>query len=326
MRILITGGAGFIGSHLAERRVGRDEVVVLDNFNDFLYDPARKRRNVAPLLVQPGFTLVEGDIRDEALLERVFARGAFDQVVHIAALGGVRPSIADPGLYVDVNVRGTLNILEAMRRHGVPKLVFASSSSVYGINPKVPWSEEGAVLRPISPYAATKVAGELFAHTFHHLHGLDVVCLRFFTVYGPRQRPDMAISSFTRLLAARQPVPLYGDGSTERDYTFIDDIVQGVEAALGRCFGFEVIYLGNAVTVRLSRLVELVAEALGVEPRVNRLPLQPGDVPITCADTARARRLLGYNPQTPIEEGVARYVDWFRTERSLLGDSAAPVS
>jgi UDP-glucuronate 4-epimerase len=314
MRILITGGAGFIGSHLAERRVGRDEVVVLDNFDALLYDPARKRRNVAPLLERPDYRLVEGDIRDEALLERVFARDAFDQVVHIAALGGVRPSISDPGRYVDVNVRGTLNILEAMQRHGVPKLVFASSSSVYGVNPEVPWSEEGAVLHPISPYAATKLAGELLAHTFHHLHGLDVVCLRFFTVYGPRQRPDMAISSFTRRLAAGEPVPLYGDGFTARDYTFIDDIVAGVESALARSFGFEVINLGNSVTVRLDRLVEVVAGALGVEPRIEHLPPQPGDVPVTCADTAKARRLLDYVPRTPIEDGVARYIDWFRAQ------------
>jgi len=310
--ILITGGAGFIGSHTARRLLARGErITVLDDFNDF-YDPAVKRANVAPLLGRDDYHLVEGDIRNAALADELFARGHFDAVIHLAARAGVRPSLAQPILYEEVNCIGTLHLLEAARRHGPDRFVFASSSSVYGINEKVPFAETDPVDQPISPYATTKRSGELLCFNYHHLHRLRVSCLRFFTVYGPAQRPEMAIAKFTRLLAAGQPVPLFGDGSSRRDYTFIDDIVDGVVASLDLAPGFEIFNLGGSQTTRLSELVHWLAEELGVAPRLAWQPEQPGDVPITFADVAKAERLLGYSPKVPIREGLRRYVAWFR--------------
>lgn len=310
MHTLITGGAGFIGSHLTRRLLSQGErVTVLDDFNDF-YDPARKRRNVAPFLGRDDYGLVEGDIRDEALVDRLFAAGGFDAVVHLAARAGVRPSLREPILYEEVNCIGTLRLLEAARRHGPANFVFASSSSVYGINEKVPFAEDDPVDRPISPYATTKRAGELLCFNYHHLHGLRTSCLRFFTVYGPAQRPEMAIAKFTELLAAGRAVPLFGDGNTRRDYTYVDDIVDGVVAARELAPGFEIFNLGGSETTRLIDLVHWIAGELGVEPRVELLPEQPGDVPITFADVGKARRLLGYSPQVPIREGLRRYVAW----------------
>jgi UDP-glucuronate 4-epimerase len=308
-RILVTGGAGFIGSHVCERLLERgDELVVLDNFNDF-YDPRLKRDNARALA---GARIVEGDIRDEELVGRLFAERPFDAVLHLAAMAGVRPSLADPLHYQDVNVRGTLVLLEAVRRRPETRFVFASSSSVYGTSESVPFREDDDIHRPVSPYAATKRAGELLAFTHHHLYGIPTSCLRFFTVYGPRQRPEMAIHRFVANALAGRPIPFFGDGSSRRDYTYIDDIVDGVLRALERCAGYEIYNLGESQTTSLSELVALIGAACGVEPVLDRRPPQPGDVPITYADVTKARERLGYLPRTPVSEGLARFVAWYR--------------
>lgn len=313
--ILVTGGAGFIGSHLTAQLLGRGaEVVCIDDFNDY-YDPAFKRENVGPFRANPLWHLVEGDIRDAALVEQTYRKFSVATTVHLAARAGVRPSIRQPLLYEEVNGVGTLNMLEGARHAGAGTFIFGSSSSVYGINSKVPFSEEDPVTYPVSPYAATKRANELMAYTYHHLYGLAVTCLRFFTVYGPRQRPEMAIYHFTEKLARGEPVPRYGDGSSARDYTYIDDIVEGTLAALDAAAPFEIVNLGGSRTTTLRRLIELIAGTLGVEPRVLELPPQPGDVPITFADVGRARRLWGWQPRVPIEEGIERFVAWYRAER-----------
>jgi UDP-glucuronate 4-epimerase len=312
MRILLTGGAGFIGSHVTEALLKRgDEVTVLDDFNDF-YDPALKRQNVAGFAER--VQLIEADIRDEQPLRELFRAGAFDAVLHFAARAGVRASLAEPRLYTDVNVAGTQNLLEFARETGVKKFVFASSSSVYGVNQKVPFCEDDPIFKPISPYAATKLAGEALCHVYHHLYGIDMVCLRLFTVYGPRQRPDLAIRKFTAAILAGQPIEVFGDGSTRRDYTHIDDIVQGVLAALDRPLGFEIINLGGSRAVELRELVALIEKATGRTATIHRQPLQPGEVPVTFADISKARRLLDYQPRVPIEEGIPEFVRWLKSQ------------
>jgi UDP-glucuronate 4-epimerase len=314
--ILVTGGAGFIGSHLIERLLaeGRWRVTVLDDFNDF-YAPAMKRANVAPHLGRADFRLVEADIRDRAALAKIFAATEFAVIVHLAARAGVRPSLSEPLLYTETNVTGTLHLLELARAHGIKQFVFGSSSSVYGINAKVPFNEDDPIRQPISPYAATKAAGELLCHTYAHLHGLRTVALRFFTVYGARQRPDLAIHKFARLISAGKSIPVFGDGTTRRDYTYVDDIIAGVRAAIDYDASmYEAINLGESRTVELRELIALLEQALGQKAVIDRQPLQPGDVPQTFADTRKARRLLGYDPQTPIEEGIRRFVEWFRHE------------
>lgn len=315
---LVTGAAGFIGSHLTERLLARgDRVIGVDNFDPF-YDPAEKRRNLAAALAQPDFRLVETDCAEINHLEAALGDVNFDAVVHLAAKAGVRPSILDPLGYARANLTGTQAMLELARRRGVRRFIFASSSSVYGNNPKVPFAEADPVEHPISPYAATKRAGELLCHTYHHLHEMSVIALRFFTVYGPRQRPDLAIRKFTTLMLRGEPIPFYGDGSTERDYTWIDDILQGVVAAIDRTDGaqreFQILNLGESQTTTLARLVALIGESLGIEPRLTRLPLQPGDVQRTFADITQAREFLGYAPTTPVEEGIPRFVEWMRQE------------
>jgi UDP-glucuronate 4-epimerase len=314
--ILVTGGAGFIGSHVVDRLLESGQrVVVIDDFNDF-YDPAVKRDNVAAHLLNVNYTLVEGDIRDAALVEKVFLEHGPQRVIHLAARAGVRPSLEDPLLYETTNVVATLILLEACRRHGVHKLVFGSSSSVYGVNAKVPFSEDDPIALTISPYAATKAAGELHCHAYSHLYGLNIVCLRFFTVYGPRQRPDLAIYKFAKLIARGEPIPVFGDGSTERDYTYVADIVTGILAALAYDkTRFEILNLGNSRTVSLAGLIAALEGALSKRALIERQPLQPGDVPRTFADTSKARRLLGYAPDTPIETGLARFVEWFERAR-----------
>lgn len=311
--ILVTGGAGFIGSHLTRRLLERGErVTALDDFNDF-YDPALKRANAAAFAGRSDWRLVEGDIRDAARVDALFERERFDAVVHLAARAGVRPSLLEPILYEEVNCIGTLRLLEAARRHGPANFVFASSSSVYGINEKVPFAEDDPVDLPISPYATTKRAGELLCFNYSHLYGLRTSCLRFFTVYGPAQRPEMAIAKFTDLIARGRTLPLYGSGQTRRDYTYVDDIVDGIVAALELAPKFEIFNLGGSQTTTLIDLVHWIAGELGVEPRLEMLPEQPGDVPITFADVAKAGRLLGYAPKVPIREGLARYVAWYRS-------------
>jgi UDP-glucuronate 4-epimerase len=308
-KILVTGGAGFIGSHLVERLLARgDEPLVLDNFNDF-YDPAIKRANVERF---PSVRVVVGDIRDRELVDALFDESKFDAVVHLAAMAGVRPSVQDPLLYEDVNVRGTMVLLEALRRHPRTRFVFASSSSVYGARDRSPFKEDDDIPRPVSPYAATKRAGELVAYTYHHLFGLAVNCLRFFTVYGPRQRPEMAIAKFSAAIERGDAIPFYGDGSTRRDYTYIDDIIDGVVGAIDHCEGYEIFNLGESATTSLSELVESLAQAIGRPARLDRQALQPGDVPLTCADVSKAVRMLGYAPKISVAEGLRRYVAWRR--------------
>lgn len=323
--ILVTGGAGFIGSHLTRRLLQRgDRVTVLDNFNDF-YDPQRKRTNIEPFLERNDYRLVEGDIRDQGLVDGLFADSDFTAVVHLAARAGVRPSLEQPILYEDVNCIGTLRLLEAAREHGPEVFVFGSSSSVYGINEKVPFAETDPVNLPISPYASTKRAGELMCFNYHHLYGLKISCLRFFTVYGPAQRPEMAIHKFAHLLAQGKPVPMFGDGSSRRDYTFIDDIIDGVVAALDAAPGFEIFNLGGAETTSLADLVRWLADELAVEAHIEYLPQQPGDVPITYADVTKAGRLLDYSPRVPIREGLKRFVAWYR-EHYTPNQVDTPVS
>ncbi len=307
--ILVTGGSGFIGSHVCQALLARgDRVTVLDNYNDF-YDPAIKRRN-ADLL--RGAKVVEGDIRDRDLVARLFADGAFDAIIHLAAMAGVRPSVEDPMLYEDVNVRGTTILMEELRKRPETRFVFASSSSVYGSNEKIPFREDEDIHHPVSPYAATKRAGELMAFTYHHLFGIPTTCLRFFTVYGPRQRPEMAIHKFVRAVLRGEPIPFFGDGTTRRDYTYVDDIVDGVVRSLDRCEGYEIYNLGDCATTSLSELVEQIGQLCGREPVLDRQPLHPGDVKVTCADIEKARTRLGYSPETPLRAGLEKFVAWYR--------------
>jgi UDP-glucuronate 4-epimerase len=315
--ILITGGAGFIGSHLVDRLLGEGDwqVTVVDDFNDF-YSPAIKRDNIRNHLAQSNYQLIEADIRDNAALEKVFDNGRYDCIVHLAARAGVRPSLKEPQLYVETNINGTMNLLELARKHGVKQFVFGSSSSVYGVNQKVPFAEEDPIFNPISPYAATKAAAELICHAYSHLYGMRIVCLRFFTVYGARQRPDLAIHKFAKLISEGRPIPVFGDGTTRRDYTYIDDIISGVRAAIDYDQSdYEVINLGESRTVELRELISLIEKEVGRRAEIDWQPAQPGDVPQTYADITKARRLLGYNPQTQIETGIKLFVEWFTASR-----------
>lgn len=316
--LLVTGGAGFIGSHLVDRLLARgaERVTVVDDFNDF-YDPAIKRDNIREHLKDSRYSIREIDIRDRAALEQVFKGQHFDCVVHLAARAGVRPSLSEPQLYTETNINGTLNLLELARQNNVKQFVFGSSSSVYGINAKVPFSEDDPIRQPISPYAATKGAGELLCHTYSHLYGLRCVCLRFFTVYGPRQRPDLAIHKFAKLISQHKAIPVFGDGTTRRDYTYVDDIIDGVTAAIAYDkSNYEVINLGESRTVELNELISLLEKELDTHAIIDRQPPQPGDVPQTFADISRARELLGYQPKTQIEAGLHRFVEWFRMSGS----------
>lgn len=316
MKILVTGGAGFIGSHTVERLLssGEHEVAILDSFNDY-YNPAIKRANAAAF--QGKVRIHEGELTDAAFINRIFQEGRFDAVIHLAARAGVRPSIAQPELYIDTNIKGTFHLLEAARQTGCGHFVFASSSSVYGVNEKVPFSEEDPILQTISPYAMTKMAGEQMCSNYSHLYGIKTVSLRFFTVYGPRQRPDLAISKFTRLIEDGLPIDKYGSGETARDYTFIHDIVDGIIGALNYRTGpiCDIFNLGGSQTVTLNDLIATVENAVGKKAVINQLPDQPGDVPLTSADVSKATRLLNFHPTTTIADGVPRYVEWFRQMR-----------
>ncbi|MCH2378563.1 MAG: SDR family NAD(P)-dependent oxidoreductase [Pedosphaera sp.] len=315
MNFLVTGGVGFIGSHVCERLLEAGHAVcALDDLNDF-YDPAIKQSTLRELQSRAqSFSFVHADITNRGEVDEIFGSMAFDQIIHLAARAGVRPSLENPALYQRVNVEGTVNVLEAARERGVKKITIASSSSVYGVNSKVPFSEADPILSAISPYAASKLACEALGHVYHHVHGMDVCMLRFFTVYGPRQRPDLAIHKFARLMQSGQPIPVFGDGNTSRDYTYVDDTVDGVMAATEKEFGYEIINLGESQTVELDRLIELLEQAMGVKAEINRQPAQPGDVPITFANIEKAQRLLGYNPQVKIEDGIPRFIEWFRQQ------------
>ena len=334
MKVLITGAAGFIGSHLSERLLTEGwSVLAVDNFDDF-YDPQIKRRNVEGCLKNKNFQLVEADIRDTTAMDKVIADG-IDIVVHLAARAGVRPSIARPLLYADVNVNGTVALLEAAKKHKTGNFIFGSSSSVYGNNKKVPFSEDDNVDFPISPYAATKKAAELICHTYHHLYDINMTCLRFFTVYGPRQRPDLAIHKFSRLIEEGKPIPVYGDGTMMRDFTYIDDIIDGTVAAMQKCAGpvrnspeastrqkgkisngagFNIYNLGESRPISVNDLITEIEKALGKKAVKEYQPPQPGDVERTYADVSKAVRELGYNPRTKIEDGLAKFVTWLRKQ------------
>jgi UDP-glucuronate 4-epimerase len=318
MKFLVTGGAGFIGSHVCDALLEAGHAVwAFDDLNPF-YAPDLKQGNLREIQSSgKPFTFVDGDITDRAAVDRLFSTTAFDQVIHLAARAGVRPSLEAPALYQRVNVEGTVNLLEAARQTGVKKLILASSSSVYGVNASVPFSERDPIFSPISPYAASKLACEALGHVYHHLYGLDVVMLRFFTVYGPRQRPDLAIRKFATLIDAGRPIPVFGDGSTARDYTYITDIVDGVMACTREAFGFEVFNLGESQVVRLSRLIEILESALGKTAVIERRPPQPGDVPITFADVSKARARLGYQPRVDIETGIGLFVAWLKQNRPV---------
>lgn len=313
MNFLVTGGAGFIGSHVCERLLSDGHAVwAFDDLNDF-YSPAIKRRNLQEIEALGGaFKFVKGDLMDRAALDQMMTGAKFDQIIHLAARAGVRPSLEKPALYQRVNVEGTVNLLEAARQNDVKKIIIASSSSVYGVNSKVPFSESDPIISTISPYAASKLACEALGHVYHHVYGMDVIVLRFFTAYGPRQRPDLAIYKFARLITAGRPIPVFGDGSAARDYTYVSDTVDGVVACTKRDFGFEIFNLGESQTVALKHLVELLEAALGQKAIIEHRPDQPGDVPITYADIAKAKAKLGYDPRIKIEQGIPMFVEWFR--------------
>lgn len=316
MNIIVTGGAGFIGSTLVESLLSRGEkVFVIDDFNAF-YDPLLKRENIAPFLSNPNFTLIEMDIRDRAKVFEAVKKASPDAICHLAARAGVRPSIDDPLLYEEVNCVGTLNILEAVKGIGLKNFVFASSSSVYGINSKVPFSEEDPITCTISPYATTKRAGELMVFTYSHLYNIPSICLRFFTVYGEKGRPDMAVAKFTKLINEGKEIQVYGDGSALRDFTYIGDIVNGLLNSIYTPFRYEIMNLGGSNTVRVNKLISLIEGSLGKKAKINYMAPVPGDVPITYADVAKAKRLIGFEPKVVIEEGVERYVRWFLERES----------
>jgi UDP-glucuronate 4-epimerase len=316
MNFLVTGGAGFIGSHVCQRLLKSGHTVcALDDLNPF-YSPAVKRRNLREIAATgKRFSFIKVDLCNLRALQRLFRHRRFDQIIHLAARAGVRPSLEEPGLYQRVNVSGTVNLLETARLAGVKKIILASSSSVYGVNRKVPFAETDPVRSAISPYAASKLACEALGHVYHYVYGLDVVALRFFTAYGPRQRPDLAIHKFARLIAAGKPIPVFGDPrNSARDYTYINDIVDGVIACTRKKFGFEIFNLGESQTVTLARLIELLEISLGRKAILDRRPPQPGDVPVTFADISKARRQLGYSPEIKIDRGIPLFIEWFRNQ------------
>lgn len=317
MNFLVTGGAGFIGSHVCEQLL-RDghSVWAFDDLNSF-YAPDLKRRNLGDVQsLAKQFEFIQGDLTDRTAVEELFSRAKFDQVIHLAARAGVRPSLEEPALYQRVNVEGTVNLLEAARLRGVKKIIIASSSSVYGVNSKVPFAEGDPIFSAISPYAASKLACEALGHVYHHVYGFDIVMLRFFTVYGPRQRPDLAIRKFATLIEAGKPIPVFGDGSSARDYTYISDILSGIIACTKKEIGYQIFNLGESETVKLSCLIELLEDALGKKAILDRKPPQPGDVPLTCADISKAREKLDYNPTVKIDRGIPLFVNWLRQNLS----------
>lgn len=324
MKFLVTGGAGFIGANLCARLLGEGhELCLLDILNDF-YPREFKERNLEWLRTQgSGWRFVQGDICDRGLLDRLFAEGGFDQVIHLAARAGAAASLADPALCQRVNVEGTATVLDAARRAGVRKVTMASSSSVYGANTRLPFAEVDPVARPLSPYGASKLACEALGHAFHHAYGMDIALLRFFTVYGPRQRPDLVIYKFTERMLAGRPIPVYGDGTAARDYTHVSDVVEGIVACTAAAFGCEVFNLGDSRTTSLLELIRLLEAELGSKAVLEFQPAPPGDVPVTCADIGKAQRRLSYRPRVTVEQGIPRFVEWFLAERAA-GASSSP--
>lgn len=318
-KVLVTGAAGFIGSTLVDRLLAQGaEVVGIDNFDPY-YSPEQKRTNLKDACQHPSFQLIEGDILDQALISSIFANHEFDVVVHLAAKAGVRPSIEDPAIYFQVNVEGTLNLLTQLRQTPQTRLVMASSSSVYGNNPNAPFAETDETSKPVSPYAASKKAGEVLAHSFFELYGIPMSLLRFFTVYGPRQRPEMAIAKFFHLIQKGQTVPMFGDGTTSRDYTFVEDIVDGIQLSMSRTEGFEIYNLGNSSPASLKHMIDAIGATVGCTPHIQELPEQPGDVTLTCADIRKAELNLGYRPTTSLDQGLSIYHRW-------LGSHAGGIS
>jgi UDP-glucuronate 4-epimerase len=312
MIILITGGAGFIGSNLSDSLLNQGHFVIcFDNFDDF-YDTSIKKKNIREAICSPNYILVEGDIRDQNLLENIFNEHKPNIVIHLAARAGVRPSVLNPALYYDVNLTGTLSLLEVMRSHNVTKMIMASSSSVYGNNEKVPFSESDSVDNPISPYAASKKATELLCYTYSFLYGFDIFCMRLFTVYGPRQRPEMAIHQFVRKILNKETIQLYGDGSSQRDYTYVDDIIQGFLNAIDNLKGYEIINLGESQTIPLIALIKSIESLLDMNAIIEWKPKQAGDVDTTFADISKAKKILNYNPQFSMQEGLIRFIEWYK--------------
>lgn len=315
MNILVTGGAGFIGSHLCEKLINLGfNVICVDNFDKF-YDPAIKEDNISKITGNRKFKLFRADICDLNQIDDVFSKNNVELVIHLAARAGVRPSIKDPLLYGKVNVTGTVNLLECCKNHNISKIIFASSSSVYGGNRKIPFSEDDNVDRPISPYAATKRAGELICHTYYSLYGINVFCFRFFTVYGPRQRPEMAIHKFTRQILGGKQIELFGNGSSSRDYTYIDDVISGIANSLDRVKGYEIINLGNSNSVKLINLVSLIEDIAGRKANIKFIENQPGDVFMTYADIRKARKMLKYSPETNIKDGLIKFTEWYKEKK-----------
>ncbi|MCD4819407.1 MAG: GDP-mannose 4,6-dehydratase [Candidatus Cloacimonetes bacterium] len=314
MNILITGAAGFIGSHLCEKLVDNHKVIGLDNFCDF-YDPKTKEKNIKNIVGLDNFKIIKGDIRNFDKLSQIFQENTFNLVIHLAAMAGVRPSIENPQLYSEVNINGTLNLLEQCKLNDIKKFIFASSSSIYGNNKEVPFSENDPVDNPISFYAATKKSGELTCHTYHHLYDISIACLRFFTVYGPRQRPDLAIHKFARMILNNEEIPVFGDGNSQRDYTYIDDILDGIVKTIDYVDSrkvFDVFNLGESQTISLSEMISTIEETLGKEAIKKVLPMQPGDVNITFADISKSKKILGYNPKTEFKNGVKKFIEWLK--------------
>ena len=315
MSILVTGGAGFIGSTLCEKLVILNQkIICIDNFNNF-YNPLIKKNNISVLAEDKNFKLYEADICDRDCLKKIFDENKIEIVVHLAAMAGVRPSIENPLLYEKVNIEGTLNLLECLKEEKIKKLIFASSSSVYGGNKKAPFSEEDKVDLPISPYAATKRAGELLCYTYHHLYDISAFCLRFFTVYGPRQRPEMAIHKFTRKIFNGEEIDVYGDGTSSRDYTYIDDIINGIIESINNIKGYEIINLGNSHPETLSGLIRIIEKTSGISAKINHEEMKPGDVFTTFADTDKASKLLNYNPAASLEKGIGKFISWYKDMR-----------
>lgn len=315
--VLVTGGAGFIGSHVCERLLAEGfYVVCVDEFNDF-YNPSIKHQNISSCTHHKNFVLYEADIRDEKAMDLIMKKHACTYIIHLAARAGVRPSLENPLLYADVNINGTIILLERAKAYKVKGFVFASSSSVYGLNKKIPFSEDDAVNSQISPYGASKRAGELYCHGYHKLYGIPITCLRFFTVYGPRGRPDMAPYKFTRHIAEEKPIDQYGDGSSRRDYTFVTDIVEGIVAAMKKNYPFEIINLGNANPIALKDFIKIIEDKLGKRAVIQQKPMQAGDLPETYADVRKAERLLGFKPKVGIKEGMSMFIDWYLAQQGM---------